>query len=168
MDSKILQNPVNLVATYREKAGKQHRGYVTNVTKISGENENIVIDYQYETNTYSDSQFLQYSLKGMGKQEEEVTVVTDEVYARHRSEELTEKNNVRLVHTNLTGRETEDILADFAFNEEGNKVLKCPGGFEPKSCNYNQNTGQCVISFQCSQCEQCPIKSSVIPKCSKG
>ena len=30
--------------------------------------------------------------------------------------------NVQLVTTNLTGREAEDIAADFEFNEEGTKV----------------------------------------------
>lgn len=108
--------------------------------------------------TCSDSQFLKDALEGMGKQEEPVTIVTDGAYAGQRITELAEENNVRLVHTNLTGRESEDILSDFEFNEEGNKVLKCPGGFEPKSCSYNQSTGQCVVSFQRNQCEQCPHK----------
>lgn len=164
MNAAILQNPADPDATYREKAGKQHRGYAANVTEVSGENGSIVIDYQYETNTYSDSQFLKDSLEGMGKQEEQVTVVTDGAYAGQHITELAEENNVCLVHTNLTGREAADILADFEFNEEGNKVLKCPGGFEPKSCSYNQSTGQCVVSFHRKQCEQCPHKKQCHPK----
>lgn len=164
MNAAILQNPADPDATYREKAGKQHRGYAANVTEVSGENGSIVTDYQYETNTYSDSQFLKDSLEGMGKQEEQVTVVTDGAYAGRHITELAEENNVCLVHTNLTGREAEDILADFEFNEEGNKVLKCPGGFEPKSCSYNQGTGQCVVSFHRKQCEQCPHKKQCHPK----
>lgn len=100
----------------------------------------------------------------MGKQEEQVTVVTDGAYAGQHITELAEENNVCLVHTNLTGREAADILADFEFNEEGNKVLKCPGGFEPKSCSYNQSTGQCVVSFHRKQCEQCPHKKQCHPK----
>ena len=158
MDSSILQNPADPDATYREKAGKRHRGYAANVTEISGESGSIVTDYQYAANTCSDSQFLKDALEGMGKQEEPVTIVIDGAYAGQHITELAEENNVRLVHTNLTGRESEDILSDFEFNEEGNKVLKCPGGFEPKSCSYNQSTGQCVVSFQRNQCEQCPHK----------
>ena len=164
MDAKILQNPADPEATYREKAGKQHRGYAANVTEISGENGSIVTDYQYETNTYSDTQFLQDSLEGMGRQEETVTVVTDGAYAGQRNTQLAEENNVCLVHTNLTGLESEDLLADFEFNDDGTKVLKCPGGFEPKSCSYNQSTGQCVVSFQRNQCEQCPYKKQCHPK----
>ena len=73
----------------------------------------------------------------MGEQEKTVTIVTDGAYAGANVTELAQENNVCLMHTNLTGRESEDILADFEFNEEGNKVLKCPGGFEPKRSSYN-------------------------------
>lgn len=55
MNAEILQNPADPDATFREKARKQNRGYVANVTEISGENGSIVTDYQYEKNTYSDS-----------------------------------------------------------------------------------------------------------------
>lgn len=59
MDASILQNPSDPDATYREKAGKQNRGYVANVIEAAGENGSIVLGYQYEQNTHSDSQFLQ-------------------------------------------------------------------------------------------------------------
>ena len=58
MNGSILQNPSDPDATYREKAGRQHRGYVANVTEASGEEGSIITDYQYEQNTYSDSQFM--------------------------------------------------------------------------------------------------------------
>ena len=164
MDATILQNPSDPEATYREKAGKQHLGYVANVEEVSGKNGSIVTDYQYEPNTYSDTQFLKDSLERMGEQEKTVTIVTDGAYAGANVTELAQENNVCLMHTNLTGRESEDILADFEFNEEGNKVLKCPGGFEPKRSSYNQITGQCTVSFQKRQCEQCPYQKQCHPK----
>jgi len=55
MDAAILQNPADPDATYHEKAGKQHRGYVANVIEASGKNGSIVEDYQYEQNTVSAS-----------------------------------------------------------------------------------------------------------------
>ena len=48
MNSLILHNPADPDTTFREKAGKQNRGYVANVTEVSGENGSIVTDYQYE------------------------------------------------------------------------------------------------------------------------
>lgn len=164
MDASILQNPADPDATYREKAGKQHRGYVANVMEASGKNGSIIEDYQYEQNIHSDSQFLKETLEGMEKQAETVTIVTDGAYSGTQNEEMAAEKNVRLVTTNLTGREAEDIMADFEFSEDGRKVIKCPGGHEPKSCSYNRETGQCTISFQRSQCQNCPHKEQCHPK----
>lgn len=164
MDAAILQNPADPDATYREKAGKQHRGYVANVIEASGKNGSIVEDYQYEQNIHSDSQFLKETLDGMEKQDGTVTIVTDGAYSGTQNGEMAAEKNVRLVTTSLTGREAEDILADFEFSGDGRKVIKCPGGHEPKSCSYNQETGQCTISFQKSQCQDCPHKEQCHPK----
>ena len=71
----------------------------------------------------------------MEKQAEIMTIVTDSAYSGTQNEELAAEKNVHLVTTNLTGRKAEDILADFEFSEDGRKVLKCPGGHEPKSCS---------------------------------
>ena len=164
MNSSMLQNPADPDATYREKAGKQHRGYVANVTEAAGENGSIVLDYQYEQNTYSDSQFMKDFLEKEEVHSEEVTVVTDGAYAGKVNEEKAAEKNIQLITTNLTGREADDILADFEFNEEGTRVIKCAGGFEPKSCNYNSRTGQCSVSFHRSQCDQCPYRDRCHPK----
>jgi len=45
MDSGMLQNPSDPDATYREKSGKQHKGYVANVVESAGENGTIITDY---------------------------------------------------------------------------------------------------------------------------
>ena len=137
---------------------------MANVIEASGKNGSIIEDYQYEQNIHSDSQFLKETLDGMEKQDETVTIVTDGAYSGTQNEELAAEKNVRLVTTNLTGREAEDILADFEFSEDGRKVIKCPGGHEPKSCSYNQGTGQCTISFQKSQCQDCLHKEQCHPK----
>lgn len=164
MNAGILQNPADPDATYREKAGKQNRGYAANVTEACGENGSIVMDYQYEQNTYSDSQFLKDALEGMEKQEECITLVTDGAYAGEANEQLAAQRNVHLVTTNLTGREAEDILADFVFSGDGRNVVKCPGGYEPKSCSYNQATGQCTVSFHKEHCSGCPHRKECHPK----
>lgn len=164
MNSEILQNPADPEATFREKAGKQNRGYVSNVTEATGENGSIVTNYQYEQNIHSDSEFLVDSLEAMGPQEEPITIVTDGAYPSDEASQLAEKNNIRLESTNLTGRKTEDIMADFEYNDEGTKVVRCPGGYEPKSCSYNAATGQCTVSFVKSQCTSCPYFEQCHPK----
>jgi hypothetical protein len=45
MGSRILQNPSDPDATYREKAGKKHHGYAANLEETVGENGTVVTDY---------------------------------------------------------------------------------------------------------------------------
>lgn len=66
MNSSMMQNPSDPDATFRKKAGKEYRGYTANVEESVGKNDSIVTDYQFEQNTYSDSQFLQDSLARNG------------------------------------------------------------------------------------------------------
>ncbi len=54
MDASCLQNPSDPDATYRKKAGKEHRGYSANITETVDENGSLVTDYQYDVNTRSD------------------------------------------------------------------------------------------------------------------
>lgn len=164
MDASILQNPADPDATFREKAGKQHRGYAANVIEATGDGCSIIEDYQYEQNTHSDSQFLKETLSSMEKSQEPVTIVTDGAYSGAENSGLADEKNIDLVTTNLTGREAEDILADFEFSEDGKKVTKCPGGYAPKSCSYNAVSGQCTVSFHRSHCEGCPYQKQCHPK----
>ena len=71
MTSTILQNPSDSDATYREKAGKQHRGYSANITESVGEGNSVVTDYQYDQNIHSDSDFLKEHLDATEKNRKE-------------------------------------------------------------------------------------------------
>ncbi len=95
---------------------------MANVTEAAGENGSIVLDYQYEQNVHSDSQFLQEALEAEAVHGESVIIVTDGAYAGGKNQELANEKNIELVTTNLTGRETEDILGDFEYSGEGKKV----------------------------------------------
>lgn len=108
------------------------------------------------------------ALEETEKQDTPVTIVTDGAYCGQENEQIAESKNVTLVTTNLTGRETEDILGDFEFSEDGKTVVKCPCGHAPKSCSYNAKTGQCVVSFHKDCCMNCPMKKQCHPKeCSR-
>ena len=156
MTGGCLQNPADPDATYREKAGKKHRGYAANVVEESGESGSVVTEYQYEQNTHSDSEFAKETITTLGEQEEKVTLVADGAYSGQENEKMAQDNNISLVTTNLTGKETPDINADFQFNEDGTRVIECPNGQKPKSCSYNPKTGQCTVSFHRCQCNSCP------------
>lgn len=119
----------------------------------------MVTDYQYEQNTYSDSQFLKDSLEKTPVQEEEGILIADGAYSGKENRDLAREKNIRLVNTGLSGKPVDDILADFVINEDGTKVLRCPAGYEPKSCGYTGGKSQQFhVSFQREQCAGCPNK----------
>ena len=47
MNSSALQNPSDPDATYRNKSGKQYRGYTANIEETVGRNGSVVTDYQF-------------------------------------------------------------------------------------------------------------------------
>lgn len=160
MDSSMMQNPTDPDATFRNKAGKEYRGYAANVDEAVGENGSVITDYQFEQNTYSDSQFLKDSFERNGVCDKESTLVTDGAYFGEENQRLAKQNNVKLVPTAITGVEVPDIYADFKLNETGSRVLECPAGYAPKSssCSNNGN-GHIYASFQKEQCLNCPHRN---------
>lgn len=164
MNSSALQNPSDPDATYRNKSGKLYRGYVANIEETVGQNGSVVTDYQFDKNTHTDSRFLQESLSAMEKAEEEIILVTDGGYDGQDNVALAKEKNVKLVTTALIGKEAPDALADFEFNEEGTRLLRCAAGHEPKSQNYTKSTRQCNVSFDRNHCVGCPYQEQCRPK----
>ena len=92
-------------------------------------------------------------------QNEESTMITDGAYSGKENHDLAAEKNIRLINTDLSGKPIDDILADFVFNETGTKVVRCPAGYEPKSCGYTGSKSQQFhVSFQRDQCANCPNK----------
>lgn len=164
MKSSMMQNPSDPEATFRKKAGKEYRGYVANLEESVGENGSVVTEYQYEQNTHSDSLFIKEHLEQMDKQEERTVIVTDGAYSGTENTQLAAEKNVELITTSMTGKPVPDILADFEFNEDGTKVIRCPAGHVPKSCSYIKQSNQCAVSFLHEQCAGCPYQDQCRPK----
>ena len=119
--SGMLQNPSDPDATFREKVGKEYQGYVANIKETVDKNGSVITDYQFEQNTYSDSQFFKDSMNRQEKAEEQITVITDGAYFGKENHDMATEKNIRLVNTDLSGRPVNDILADFEFDESGKK-----------------------------------------------
>ena len=164
MDSSILQNPADPEATYREKAGKQNRGYAGNVTEDVGDNGSIVTDYQFGQNTHSDTDFLAEHLDGEERTPERRTLVADGAFSSGDLRKKADEKNIDLVTTDLTGRETKDIYADFVFAEDGESIVRCPAGNKPVSSSKVRSTGKCRASFDRKHCEGCPYQDQCNPK----
>ena len=164
MNSSALQNPSDPDAAYRNKSGKSYRGYAANIEETVGKNGSVVTDYQFDKNTHTDSHFLQESLSAMEKSEEEIILVTDGGYDGQDNIALAKEKNVKLVTTALIGKEAPDALADFEFNEDGTRLLKCAAGHGPASQSYTKTTRQCRVSFDRNHCVGCPYQDQCRPK----
>lgn len=164
MDSNLLQSPVDPDASFRTKAGKEHRGYVANIEETVGKSGSVVTEYQFEKNNVSDSSMLKEHLESMGKQPEETILITDGAYFGTENNELASTKNVKLVTTDLTGKDVDAAIGAFRFNEEGTKVIACPANHTPKACTYISQTGMCQISFSKEVCDKCPYRSQCRPK----
>ncbi len=156
MNSTILQNPSDPEATFRVKAGKEHRGYVANLEESVGKNGSVITDYRFEQNTYSDSQFLTDTLNAMERSEEPITITTDGAYPTPNNLKLAETKNVHIVSTNMPGKKVNDFYAGFELSDDGKEILACPGGVEPVSCSKPYKNGQLRVSFPAACCANCP------------
>ena len=123
MDSRMLQNPSDPDATYREKAGKKHRGYAGNVEESIGINGSVVTEYQFDANNKSDSEFLKEHLDQIGKQEEKTILVTDGAYSGSENTEAAAKNNIDLITTDLKGKDVDAIMGQ-SENRSGASLLR--------------------------------------------
>jgi hypothetical protein len=164
MNATALQNPSDPEATYRRKATKEHRGYVANLEESVSKNGSVVTEYQYEQNTYSDSKFLKERLDKIEAQTHNTVLLADGAYSGTENQALAKQKNIDVITTSLVGRETADIMAEFEFNEDGTKVLRCPAGHEPKSCSYRKPSNQCAVSFHREVCVNCPYQDQCKPK----
>ena len=164
MDSTILQNPADPDATYRFKSGKHHHGYVANLVEDVDDRASIISDYDYQTNIYSDSQFIKDSMETLGDQEEALTIVADGAYGGEDNRSIAKEKNIDLVTTNFQGKSPEDVFADFEFSPDGKKVLRCAGGQIPITNKYSPKTEQCRITLSREKCNMCPYKDQCKPK----
>lgn len=156
MNSEILQNPADPDATYRSKAGKEHRGYAANITEAVDESGSVVVDYQYDVNTRSDEDFLREAIDNAKVKDSSTAIVADGAYS---SEELAAQaadKKINIFTTNALGRTPREILTQFQLTEAGLQVTACPEGHTPKSSSYVQQTNSIRTSFPRSCCEGCP------------
>ena len=164
MDSSVLQNPSDPDATFRSKAGKNHRGYAANIIETVDENGSVISDYQYDVNTHSDSSFIKEYLEELPEQKETMAIIADGAYNSEEIQKLASKKNVGVITTGLSGKTPNEILGNFTFSDDGKEVLVCPNGYAPKSNNYISQTGNVRISFDKEKCINCPYKDKCNPK----
>lgn len=163
-----LQNPSDPDATFREKAGKHHKGYVGHIVEdFDGEGNSVITNYSYESNNHSDSAFCKETIENIGKTEDRINLMTDGTYGGTENQELAAANNINLVVTGLVGRLPNEIFADFVMSEDGKTVITCPAGNKPIKCKYNPVNDMCRINMERNTCSGCPNRDNCKVKLQK-
>ena len=152
-----LQNPSDPDATFRRKAGKNHKGYVGNIIETFDEQGAIITGYDYDINSHSDSQFCKETISKLGHQDEAATLLADGAYASTGNHEQATQNNIELVTTALIGKIPNPVQGDFIIDADQHEVIQCPAGNKPYKSRYYEKTGMYRASFNKKTCEQCPF-----------
>ena len=156
VSTNSLQNPSDADATYREKAGKKHRGYVGNFVETFDANGAIITGMDYAQNTHSDVAFCRSVINSEGPQAETMTLIADGAYGIDELVDLAGQQNINLVTTALIGRTPDPLLSEYEIDEQRHQLRKCPAGHAPLSCQYKFQTDSYYAHFDKSICMTCP------------
>ena len=151
--SNYMQNPNDTDATYRKKAGKNHKGYVGNIIEAIGEKgATQIVDFDYDKNIHADQDFSKEYIENNSDE----TMIADGAYGSVELQEMAEKKNIQLVTTCLTGKETDPVFSDYKLNEEGTEVIVCAEGYTPEENTYYENSGLIRMKMALEKCKNCP------------
>jgi hypothetical protein len=156
---KSLQNPSDEDATYREKAGKKHKGYVGNFVETFDDNGAIITGMDYEPNTHSDIAFSRSVIEAeVSSPEQPVTILADGTYGSDEMMALAKQNHVNLVTTALIGKTPDPIMSGYVLDDAKQTIDRCPAGYTPISCQYKDTTASIYAHFNKGTCSTCPLR----------
>jgi hypothetical protein len=151
-----VQNPYDAAETYRNKRGPHH-GYALNIEEtIDGKGNGILTNADYQPNNVSDSAMVKKHLDSLPDDGQKRTMIADGAYSGDEAARAAEEKNVNLFTTNLTGKLPDESMADFELSEDGKSVLKCPKGYVPYSCTWDDKRERFKLAFSKSHCANCP------------
>ena len=127
------------------------------------ETGSVIMNYQYDVNTRSDSSFIKEAIENATVSEETVAVIADGAYSGEDIQEQASLKNIGVLTTGLTGRKPKGILSEFTLSGDGKSVISCPAGHKPKSSSYISQTGLIRVSFLREKCAQCPQREECNP-----
>lgn len=154
-----LQNPTDPDATYRKKAGKDHKGYAANVVETVGDGgDSVISDFSYQTNDHSDADFGREYIKSHPADGDRDLVIADGAFGSEENRELAGLNNIELVTTALTGVLPDPVFSGYEMDGKGERVIRCPAGHEPLGTTFYEKSGICRARFAKEHCGNCPFR----------
>jgi hypothetical protein len=157
-----MQNPTDPDATYRNKGGEGHVGYVVNLVEIRDEAKNVglILSHEMKKNTHSDAEFGQTFVEQNLLAKEIDSLSADGAYYRQTTIQAAQAKGIEINLSNMTGRKgNADILPVNVFvQNEQSIITHCPAGHEPVQAKYDPEKKVFTAKFDKSICAVCPFQ----------
>jgi hypothetical protein len=164
LKANSLQSPDDWEATFREKRGQGHRGYVANLTETCDPKNKLQLltQVQVDSNLTDDEQMAVEAVPSLRARTDLEELWTDGGYTGSEAEKVFRQHKIRHVPTNLRGsRPSPDRLGLDKFSwetdEEGKpQTVHCPGGQQVKiKAGFKED--RFLVSFDSSICDSCSL-----------
>jgi hypothetical protein len=164
LTASSLQSPDDWEATYRQKRGEGHRGYVTNATETCHpENEfQLIVKVQTESNNTDDAVMLDEALPELEERTDVDEMYTDGGYNSPDVDETLREHEVEQIQSAIRGRKPSGEklgLDDFEWeiNADGEpQTVACLNGQRAK-VTPGRKEHRYRVAFQAAGCESCPF-----------
>jgi hypothetical protein len=164
LKASSLQSPDDWEATYRQKRGEEHKGYVANVTETCNpENElQLIVKVQTEPNNTDDAAMLDEALPELKERTDVDEIHTDGGYNSPDVDQTTRELGIEQIQTAIRGRQpsTEKLnLDDFAWelDDEGRpQAVTCPHG-QRVEVTPGRKEERYRATLGVAGCEGCPF-----------
>jgi len=167
LSASSLQSPDDLEATYREKAGRSHQGYVANLTETCDPDNSLqlITKVQVEPNNTDDARMLVEALPNLKERTNLDTIYTDGGHGSPQADEALTEHQVTQVQTAIRGRTPNPDklhLSDFEIKqtETGKPVqIICPHG-QHVAVKMGSKRKGFVTHFDDAVCQACPFSQA--------
>jgi hypothetical protein len=167
LKARSLQSPDDWEATYRQKRGEGHKGYVANVTETCNpENElQLIVKVQTEPNNTDDAAMLNETLPALKERTGVDEMHTDGGYNSPDVDQTMRELGIAQIQTAIRGRKpsVEKLSLDaFAWelDDEGRpRAVICPHG-QRAEVTPGRKEDRYRAAFDAAGCEGCPFLDS--------
>ncbi|MCJ7737435.1 MAG: transposase [Anaerolineae bacterium] len=164
LSASSMQSPDDWEATYRQKRGEKHRGYVVNVTETCNpENDlQLIVKVQTEPNNCDDAAMLDEVLPGLKERTGVEQMHTDGGYNSPRVDETMREQRVEQVQSAIRGgKPSEEKIGledfDLETGSDGQpQNVTCPRQ-KSVAVEPGRKQGRYCASFDASDCAACPF-----------
>lgn len=162
LSSRILQNPSDPDATFRNKGGENHIGSSLNLVEVHDPEKEIglIMHADLKENTHSDAQFGEDFVKDHPLANEIDTLAVDGAYYRQETVKHAEEKDLEINFSQMTGRSVSDDyigVDQFEIDPKTHEITRCPQGYEPTFSIYDSEKGIYTAKFYKEHCQECPL-----------